>query len=105
VPPPTEAGPKVVQEPIGTGSYHCTLALHGAAPMGEDTHMDIEPNLSAESLRFREHYRTLTDDDLVHLGIDQDLIPAAREVITDELEARGLQDLSSFTTPWLVNHA
>jgi hypothetical protein len=58
--------------------------------------MDIEPNLSAESLRFREHYRTLTDDDFVHLAIDQDLIPAAREAIADELEARGLRDLSSF---------
>jgi len=54
--------------------------------------MDTEPNLSAESLRFREHYRTLTDDDLVHLAIDQDLIPAAREAIANELEARGLRD-------------
>ena len=58
--------------------------------------MDIEPNLSTESLRFRERYRTLTDDDLVHLAIDQDLIPAAREAIADELEAHGLRDLSSF---------
>jgi hypothetical protein len=64
--------------------------------MGEDTPMDIEPNLSTESLRFRERYRTLTDDDLVHLAIDQDLILAAREAIADELEARGLRDLSSF---------
>jgi hypothetical protein len=58
--------------------------------------MDIEPNLSGESLRFREHYRTLTDDDLVHLAIDRDLIPAAREAISDELAARGLRDLSTF---------
>jgi hypothetical protein len=58
--------------------------------------MDIEPKRSAESLEFREYYRTLADDELVHFAIDRDLIPAAREAITDELEARGLQDLSSF---------
>jgi hypothetical protein len=63
---------------------------------GEDNHMDIEPKRSAESLEFREYYRTLADDELVHFAIDRDLIPAAREAITDELEARGLQDLSSF---------
>jgi len=59
-------------------------------------HLNTEPELSPKSLQFREHYRTLTDDELVHFAIDRDLIPAAREAITAELEARGLRDLSSF---------
>jgi len=56
--------------------------------------MNVEPNYAAERLRFRERYRTLGDDDLARLALDDDLIPAAREAITDELEARGLRDLS-----------
>jgi hypothetical protein len=58
--------------------------------------MNAEPKCSAESLQFREHYRNLVDDDLARLAMDTNLIPPAREAITDELEARGLRDLSSF---------
>ena len=57
--------------------------------------MNIEPNYTVERLRFREHYRNLTDDDLARLAIDENLIPAARDAITQELDSRGLQDLSS----------
>jgi hypothetical protein len=53
-------------------------------------------NDTVDRLRFGEHFRALTDDDLMRLAMDENLIPAAREAITDELEARGLQDLSSF---------
>jgi len=56
--------------------------------------MNIEPNHTAERLRFREYYRSLTDNDLARLSMDENLVPAAREAITEELDARGL-DLSS----------
>jgi len=58
--------------------------------------MSTGTNDTAEHLRFRERYRTLPDDDLARLALYEDLMPAAREAITDELEARGLRDLSAF---------
>jgi len=58
--------------------------------------MNIESNDTAERLRFRERYRSLPDDDLARLALYEDLMPAAREAISEELEARGLRDLSSF---------
>jgi hypothetical protein len=58
--------------------------------------MSTETNDTAERLQFRERYRTMTDDDLARLALYEDLMPAAREAITEELEARGLRDLSSF---------
>ena len=59
-------------------------------------HMSNEPNHTVERLRFREHYRSLTDDDLARLSMDENLVPAAREEITEELQVRGLGDLSAF---------
>jgi hypothetical protein len=58
--------------------------------------MSTETNDPAERLQFRERYRTMTDDDLARLALYEDLMPAAREAITEELQARGLRDLSSF---------
>lgn len=58
--------------------------------------MNIEPNDTVERLRFRERYKSLPDDDLARLALYEDLTPAARDAITEELEARGLRDLSSF---------
>lgn len=58
--------------------------------------MSTETSNTAERLQFREYYRTLTDNDLARLALYEDLMPAAREAITEELEARGLRDLSSF---------
>lgn len=58
--------------------------------------MTTEMNDTAERLQFRERYRIMTDDDLARLALYEDLIPAAREAITEELEARELRDLSSF---------
>lgn len=57
--------------------------------------MNIEPDYTAERLRFREYYKNLTDDDLARLSMDKNLVPAARDAITEELDARGL-DLSSY---------
>jgi hypothetical protein len=57
--------------------------------------MNIEPNYTAERLRFREYYRSLTDNDLARLSMDENLVPAARDAITEELDARAL-DLSSY---------
>lgn len=53
-------------------------------------------NDETERLRFRERYRSMSDDDLARLALYEDLIPVAREAITEELEARGLHDLSAF---------
>lgn len=58
--------------------------------------MNIEPDDTVERLRLRERYRSLPDDDLARLTLYEDLMPAAREAIREELEARGLRDLSSF---------
>jgi hypothetical protein len=57
--------------------------------------MNIEPDYTAEQLRFREYYRCLTDNDLARLSMDENLVPAARDAITQELDARAL-DLSSY---------
>jgi hypothetical protein len=54
--------------------------------------MTLEPNHTVERLRFRERYRNLTDADLVHLALDENLTPTAREAMADELDARGLRD-------------
>jgi hypothetical protein len=54
--------------------------------------MTIELNRTVERLRFRERYRNLTDDDLVHLALDENLTPTAHEAMADELDARGLRD-------------
>jgi hypothetical protein len=53
--------------------------------------MTIEPDHTAERLRFRERYGNLTDDDLVHVAMDENLTPAAREAMAEELDARGLR--------------
>jgi hypothetical protein len=58
------------------------------------TAANIEPNDTGERLRFREYYRNLTNDDLARLSLDENLVSAARDAITEELDARGL-DLSS----------
>jgi hypothetical protein len=58
--------------------------------------MSVEPSYADERIRFRDYYRTLTDNDLARLSLDENLVPAARDAITEELEARGLRDLSSF---------
>ncbi|HEV2444239.1 MAG TPA: hypothetical protein VGT07_17065 [Steroidobacteraceae bacterium] len=58
--------------------------------------MSTETNDTDERLRFRERYRTMANDDLARLALYEDLMPAAREAITEELETRGLRDLSSF---------
>lgn len=71
----------------GGSGVHRMLALK---------HMSNEPNHTVERLRFREHYRSLTDDDLARLSMDENLVPAARQEITEELQVRGLRDLSSF---------
>jgi hypothetical protein len=52
----------------------------------------IEPNHTVERLRFRERYGSLTDDDLAHVAMDENLLPAAREAIAEEVDARGLRD-------------
>ena len=57
--------------------------------------VDVEPDYTVERLRFREYYRGLTDNDLARLSMDENLIPAARDAITAELDARRL-DLSSY---------
>ena len=57
--------------------------------------MNMKPNYTAERLRFREYYRSLTDNDLARLSMDENLVPAASDAITEELDARGL-DLSSY---------
>lgn len=58
--------------------------------------MNTPPTDTPEWLRFRERYRSLPDDDLARLALYEELIPAARAAITEELEARGLRDLSLF---------
>lgn len=58
--------------------------------------MSTGTNDTGERLRFRERYATMSEDDLVRLAMDENLIPAAREAMTEEVEARGLRDLSSF---------
>jgi hypothetical protein len=57
--------------------------------------MNIEPDYTAEGLRFREYYSSLTDNDLARLSMGENLVPPAREAMTEELNARGL-DLSSY---------
>jgi hypothetical protein len=57
--------------------------------------VSIEPSNTDERIRFREYYKTLTDNDLVRLATDENLIPAARHSITEELEARGLDEMDA----------
>jgi hypothetical protein len=57
--------------------------------------MKTEPDYTGERLRFGEYYKSLTDNDLARLSMDENLVPAARDAITEELNARGL-DLSSY---------
>jgi len=57
--------------------------------------MNVEPNYAAERLRFREYYKSLADNDLARLSMDENLVPAARDAMIEELDARGL-DLSSY---------
>jgi hypothetical protein len=58
--------------------------------------MNSDSEDSTERLRYRERYSSMADDDLARLALDDNLIPAAREAIAKELEARGLRDLSPF---------
>jgi hypothetical protein len=53
--------------------------------------MNTESNYTGERLRFREYYRNLTDNDLARLSTDENLVPAARDAITEELDSRGLE--------------
>jgi hypothetical protein len=44
--------------------------------------------------RFKERYSELTDDELIQIAVDGDLLPEAQQALTDELSQRGV-DLSS----------
>jgi len=57
--------------------------------------MNTELNYTSERLWFREYYRNLSDNDLARLSMDENLVPAARDAITEELDSRRI-DLSSY---------
>lgn len=45
--------------------------------------------------RFAERYSGLNDDELVHIALTSDLVPEATSALQNELEKRGLSDLSA----------
>ena len=47
------------------------------------------------NLQFREHYGTLSDDELVHIALTRELVPDAAEALKTELVSRGILDLST----------
>lgn len=47
------------------------------------------------SSQFLEHYRTLSDDALVHIALTRELLPDAAAALKAELAGRGILDLST----------
>jgi hypothetical protein len=46
--------------------------------------------------QFRAYYRHLADDELARIALESELVPEARRALTDELQYRGLTDLSGY---------
>lgn len=57
--------------------------------------MKIEASHADDRQRFREYYKSLADNDVARLSMDENLVPADRDAISDEIDARGL-DLSAY---------
>ena len=49
-----------------------------------------------QELRFREYYGHLADDELARIALTDQLVPAAQEALQEELQKRGLTDLSDY---------
>jgi hypothetical protein len=50
----------------------------------------------ASITHFQQHYATLRDEDLIQIALTRELVPEAQHAITEELERRGIRDLSSY---------
>lgn len=46
--------------------------------------------------QFLEYYSRLADDELARIALQDQLVPEAQDAITDELQKRGLSDLSEY---------
>jgi hypothetical protein len=49
-----------------------------------------------QELKFREYYCHLADDELARIALTDDLVPEARHALSEELQKRGLTDLSDY---------
>jgi hypothetical protein len=47
-------------------------------------------------LQYREYYRHLADDELARIALESELVPEARQALTEELRNRGMTDLSEY---------
>jgi hypothetical protein len=47
-------------------------------------------------LRFREYYGHLADDELARIALTDELVPEAQQALKEELQKRGLTDLSEY---------
>jgi hypothetical protein len=50
----------------------------------------------SDGQRFSEYYRTLADDQLARIALEDELIPDAKEALGKELRRRGISDLSEY---------
>jgi hypothetical protein len=46
--------------------------------------------------QFREYYGRLADDELARIALSNHLVPEAQEALTDEMQKRGLTDLTEY---------
>jgi hypothetical protein len=51
-----------------------------------------------QELQFREYYGHLADDELARIALTDELVPEARQALKEELQKRGLTDLSEYKT-------
>ena len=50
----------------------------------------------SDKSQFREYYSGLADDELARIALSNHLVPEAQELLTDELQKRGLTDLREY---------